>query len=395
LVSRLDEQQRRWFVAWVSALRGRGGIRELAQITGMDEKTIWRGRSEMATELQGRPTDRVRLPGGGRPRLEKKTPQLLPLLKEFLEAHAGGDPMSTRRWVRLSLRQLRRALRRAGHRVSPPTIARWLRALHYALRANVKSEEPGSRHRDREAQFEHIAQTQAQFLRAACPVISVDTKKKELVGNFKNPGRLWCQAPERVNGHDFLSEGVGRAVPYGIYDLERNRGFVCVGQSADTPEFAVDAIAQWWASEGQAAYPHADRLLILADGGGSNGARPRRWKQQLQRQLADRLRLTVSVCHYPTGCSKYNPIERRLFSAITRNWAGIPLRSFQTVLQCLRGTTTETGLKVKAFLMKRTYAKGQKVTDAEMRVLNLVRDAVCPNWNYTIHPRSASTCGAT
>jgi hypothetical protein len=300
--------------------------------------------------------------------------------------------MSTRKWVRLSLRQLRRALSRAGHRVSPPTIARWLKSLHYALRANLKSEEPGSGHPDREAQFEHIAQTQAQFLGAGWPVISVDTKKKELVGNFKNPGRLWCQAPERVNGHDFLSEGLGRAVPYGIYDLKRHRGFVCVGQSADTPEFAVDAIAQWWQREGQAAYPHAERLLILADGGGSNGARPRRWKEQLQRQLADRLGLTVSVCHYPTGCSKYNPIERRLFSAITRNWAGIPLRSFQTVLQCLRGTTTETGLKVKAFLMKRTYPKGQQVSDAEMRALNLVRDTICPNWNYTIHPRSAGTC---
>lgn len=299
--------------------------------------------------------------------------------------------MSEKKWVRLSLGQLSRELSDAGHQASPPTIARLLDDLDYSLMANVKSQEPGSDHPDRNVQFEHIAQKKTQFMQAGWPVISVDTKKKELIGNFKNAGRGWCQQPEQVNGHDFLSQGLGRAVPYGIYDLRHNRGYVYVGRSADTPEFAVDAIVQWWETEGKAAYPQADRLLILADAGGSNGARPRLWKQQLQQQVADRLGLTVTICHYPTGCSKYNPIEHRLFSFISINWAGKPLRTFETMLNCIRETTTTTGLKVKAFLMNRTYAKGQRITDAEMNTLNATRDAVCPNWNYTLQPRSANT----
>jgi hypothetical protein len=316
----------------------------------------------------------------------KKTPQITDHLKALLEETTAGDPMSERKWVRWSLGQLSRQLQAADQGASPPTIGRLLDDLGYALRANVKSKEPGSDHPDRDRQFRHIAEKKRHFLQAGWLVISVDTKKKELVGNFKNAGRLWCQQPEHVNGHDFLSQGLGRAVPYGINDLGHNRGYVYVGQSADTPEFAVDAIAQWWDTEGKVAYPEADRLLILADAGGSNGTRPRLWKQQLQVRLADRLGLTVTVCHYPTGCSKYNPIEHKLFSFISINWAGKPLRSFQTVLNFIRDTTT-TGLKVKAFLTDRTYAKGLRVTDAEMRALNLIRDATCPDWNYTLEPR--------
>lgn len=310
----------------------------------------------------------------------------------MLEGETAGDPMSERKWVRLSLEQLSEKLQAVGQSASPPTIARVLGDIGYALRANVKSKEPGSNHPDRDRQFQHIAQKKADFMQAGLPVISVDTKKKELIGNFKNAGRVWCQQPEQVNGHDFLSQGIGRAVPYGIYDLSHNRGYVYVGQSADTPEFAVDAIVQWWQSEGTLGYPQAERLLILADAGGSNGARPRRWKQQLQEQLADYLGLTVTVCHYPTGCSKYNPIEHKLFSFISINWAGKPLRTFESVLNCIRETSTATGLRVKAFLCDRTYAKGQRVSDQEMRALNLLRDATCPNWNYSLQPRSPSPC---
>ena len=322
----------------------------------------------------------------------KKNPEITRHLTTLLEEKTAGDPMSEKKWVRLSLGQLSQQLQAADQSASPPTIARLLDDLDYALRANVKSKEPGSEHPDRDRQFQHIAEEKRHFLEAGLPVISVDTKKKELIGNFKNPGRVWCQQPEQVNGHDFLSQGLGRAVPYGIYDLKLNQGYVYVGQSADTPEFAVDAIVQWWESDGKGGYPDAERILILADAGGSNGARPRRWKQQLQEQLADRLGLTVTVCHYPTGCSKYNPIEHKLFSFISINWAGKPLRTFETVVNYIRETTTTTGLKVKAVLTNRTYAKGQRVTDAEMNSLNLTRDATCPDWNYTLQPHHVDAC---
>lgn len=299
--------------------------------------------------------------------------------------------MTERKWVRLSLNQLSQALAELGHTLSVTTVSRLLDQSDYALRANVKSQEPGSDHPQRNTQFEYVAQKKAEFQAAGLPIISVDTKKKELIGNFKNAGRTWCKEAEQVNGHDFPSQSEGRAVPYGIYDLTRNCASVCVGRSADTPEFAVDAIAQWWENDGKAAYPKADRLLILADSGGSNGARPRLWKKQLQRQLADRLGLTLTVCHYPTGCSKYNPIEHRLFSYISINWAGKPLRTFDTVLNYIRDTTTKTGLKVKAFLNEKIYEKGLKVTDAEMKALNLERSDICPQWNYTIRPLGVSS----
>ncbi len=226
-------------------------------------------------------------------------------------------------------------------------------------------------------------------MEAGLPVISIDTKKKELVGNFGNGGRNWCQEADPVNVHDFRQDALGRAVPYGIYDLNHNRGYVYVGSSADTPQFAVDALVSWWWMEGQKEFPDAGKILILADGGGSNGYRPRRWKQQLQEQLADGLGLEVMVCHYPTGASKWNPVEHRLFGPISINWAGKPLRTFETMLSYIRGTTTETGLKVKAFLLEGEYQKGVKVSDREMETLNLERADACPQWNYTIKPRMA------
>jgi hypothetical protein len=239
-------------------------------------------------------------------------------------------------------------------------------------------------------QFAYLNRQKQAFLAAGWPVISVDTKKKELIGNFKNYGQVWCQEATAVNDHDFEQNALGKAVPYGIYDLQHNRGYVYVGKSADTPQFAVEMIVRWWTTEGQDLYPNANQLLILADAGGSNGCRPRLWKQKLQELLADSLGLEVTVCHYPTGSSKWNPIEHRLFGPISINWAGKPLRTFEFMLACIRGTVTATGLQVKAFLVEDVYEKGIRVTKAFMETLSIEMHAVCPRWNYTIKPRLAS-----
>lgn len=295
--------------------------------------------------------------------------------------------MSDQKWVRVSLRQLSRELGEAGHPASPPTVRRLLDARKYRLHANTKQLESSAAHPDRDRQFTYIGEQRQEFGAAGLPLLSVDTKKKELIGQFKNAGRVWGLEAEAVNVHDFRSDAVGRAVPYGLYDLTRNRGTVYVGQSADTPRFAVDLLARWWVEEGRAAYPEAGELLILADSGGSNSARSRVWKQQLQEQLCDRHGLAVTVCHYPTGCSKWNPIEHRLFGPISQNWAGHPLATWETMLGYLRGTTTETGLTVRAALHDGTYQTGESVSDAEMATLNLTHHAVCPTWNYTLRPR--------
>jgi hypothetical protein len=297
--------------------------------------------------------------------------------------------MSNKKWVRRSLRQLSRELGEQGYPASRMTVRRLLGKQDYALKASRK-ECTGPPHRDRDRQFRYIGRVKKCFLAAGCPVISVDTKKKELIGNFKNAGRIWCQQPEKVNVHDFRQAALGRAVPYGIYDLVHNLGYVYVGTSADTAAFAVDAIAMWWEDEGRPSFPNENRLLILCDAGGSNGYRLRLWKYQLQEQLADRLGLEVIVCHYPTGASKWNPIEHRLFSYISLNWAGKPLRTFETMLEYIRSTRTEAGLEVTAALVDREYETGLKVSNKEMATLNLVPRRVCPQWNYTIKPRGAS-----
>jgi hypothetical protein len=311
-------------------------------------------------------------------------------LQELVEGETAGDPMSGQKWVRSSLRELSRRLGGAGHPVSPPTVGRLLGKLDYALHVNAKKIEASSRHAGRGEQFGYIAAQREAFAAGGLPVISVDTKKKELIGNFKNAGRAWSREAEAVSVHDFPQQALGRAVPYGIYDLSRNQGTIYVGSSGDTARFAVDAIARWWEGEGRAAFPGTGHLLILADGGGSNGWQSRLWKRQLQTQLSDGLGLSVTVCHYPTGCSKWNPIEHRLFSHISMNWAGKPLRTWDTMLAYIRGTKTATGLKVRAFLQEGEYETGQSVTDFEMKALNLERHAVCPNWNYTLRPRSAA-----
>ena len=317
------------------------------------------------------------------------------MLEELVEPVTAGDPMSEQKWVRVSLRQLSRELGETGHPASPPTVRRLLDARGYRLHANTKQLESSAAHPDRDQQFAYITARRQAFSSAGLPQISVDTKKKELIGPFKNAGRVWSQEPEAVNVHDFRTDALGRAVPYGIYDLTQNRGTVYVGQSADTPHFAVDLLARWWVDEGQAAFPAASELLILADSGGSNSARSRVWKQQLQEQLCDQHGLAVTVCHYPTGCSKWNPIEHRLFGPISSNWAGHPLATWETMLGYLQGTTTETGLTVRAALHDRAYQTGESVSDAEMATLNLTRHHVCPTWNYTLRPRSSPVPDST
>ena len=306
----------------------------------------------------------------------------------MLEEETAGDPMSEQKWQRSSLRHLMDELSRLGYWVSHTTIGRLLKQMDYSLKANAKRLS-GSNHPDRDQQFRYITSQKQAYLNLGLPTISVDVKKKELIGNFKNPGQEWCLEARAVNDHDFETSALGKAVPYGIYDLAHNRGYVYVGKSADTPQFAVEMIVRWWMGVGKKLFPTADKILILADAGGSNGCRPRLWKLQLQEQLADLLGLEVTVCHYPTGTSKWNPIEHRLFGPISTNWAGKPLRTFEFMLACIRGTKTDTGLQVEAFLVEQVYEKGIKVTKDVMETLQIIWHDTCPRWNYTIKPRLA------
>jgi hypothetical protein len=311
------------------------------------------------------------------------------VLEELVAPETAGDPMTAQKWVRSSLRTLSVKLEAAGHVISPPTVGRLLRRLDYSLHVNAKKTEASSAHPDREQQFDYIAVQRATFSLAGLPIISADTKKKELVGDFKNAGQTWSLEPTAVNVHDYPHDALGRAVPYGVYDVTTNRGFIYLGTSGDTPAFAGDAIAAWWQTDGRAAYPPGtDQLLVLADAGGSNGCRVRAWKERLQVEICDRFGLTVTVCHYPTGCSKWNPIEHRLFSQISRNWAGVPLRTWDTLLAFIRGTTTTTGLVVQAIFEQGHYPKGQSVSDDDMDALHIDPHAILPIWNYTIRPRT-------
>jgi hypothetical protein len=307
----------------------------------------------------------------------------------MVEPHTAGDPMSNTKWLNCRLRDVQQRLVDVGHGVSCPVISRLLKAAGYCLRLNAKERE-GQSHPDRDIQFRYIRQQRVEHQQAGHPTLSIDTKKKELVGNFRNAGRIWCLEPEEVNIHDFPSEGLGRAVPYGIYDPQHNRGTVYVGQSADTPTFAVDNLLQWCQTELPEHFPGATHLFLEADGGGSNGSRSRVFKQQLQDKLADGLGLTVTVCHYPPGTSKWNPIEHRLFSEISKTWAGCPLRSFDTVLGYIAATTTQTGLTAQAHLVTTHYPTGVKVSNQVMKTLNIQTHEVCPQWNYTIRPRAVS-----
>lgn len=310
----------------------------------------------------------------------------MPDLLELVAPHTAGDPMNETKWLNCRLTDVQTELAGEEHFVSRPVISRLLQAHDYDLHLNIKTLD-GQSHPERDEQFKHIRAQREQHQVDGQPDISVDTKKKELIGDFKNAGRSWGTVAERVNIHDFPSDAIARAVPYGIYDLQHNCGTVYVGQSADTPAFAVDNIVRWCENEMPQRFLNAHALMIEADGGGSNSSRSRVWKQQLQEKVADRFGLTITVCHYPTGTSKWNPIEHRLFSEISKTWAGCPLRSFDLTLHYLRDTTTQTGLTVQACLITDEYPTGLKVSDEAMEALNLEAHDVCPQWNYTIRPR--------
>jgi hypothetical protein len=315
----------------------------------------------------------------------KKKPDIIEKIELLMENETAGDPMTDLKWTRRTTSKIARELAKTGIGVSPNTVGRILKELGYSLRVNSKKISSGSR-ADRNEQFENIAALRERFSSHGAPIISVDTKKKENVGNFKNPGAAWNRKPVAVHDHDFRSLGRGVAAPYGIYDVEANCGSVFIGTSYDTPQFAVDSIEKWWRYSGQYRYKGSKELLILADCGGSNGYRCRAWKLALQ-QLADKTGLTINVSHYPPGASKWNPIEHKLFSFISKNWAGRPLDSFKTIQNYISTTSTSTGLAVKAYIEPKDYQKGAKVSDAEMRALNITPGDALPQWNYSFAPR--------
>lgn len=382
----LDERSRRRFAAAEACAAGRGGVAVVARITGMARSTIPRGLAELRSEPGGNALRRVRRPGGGRKKLTETDATLLSDLRGLVEPTTRGDPQAPLLWTSRSLRNLADALRVMGHSVGHNVVADLLRDLNYSLQGNRKTRE-GTHTPDRDAQFHYINTQVTAALEAGEPAISVDTKKKELVGDFKNNGRELRPKgdPEPVRVHDFKIPELGRAVPYGVYDIAGNTGWVSVGIDHDTASFAVNSIRRWWQSMGQARYPEARSLLITADCGGSNGARVRLWKRELQ-ALATELGLTITVCHLPPGTSKWNKVEHRLFSFITQNWRGKPLVSYQTIVQLIAATTTRTGLNVKSEIDTAFYPAGVKVSDSEMATINITPHGFHGEWNYTIRP---------
>jgi transposase len=373
-------------VAAESKAWGAGGISAISKTTGVSRQVIRQG----LRELEGSPTHpdgRIRRPGGGRKSARQKDPTLVADLEKLVEPATRGDPESCLRWTSKSVRKLAEELVGMGHEVSYPVVAELLHETGYSLQANRKTKE-GDSHPDRNAQFEHIEARVQEYMRLRQPVISVDTKKKELLGDFKNNGQTWRpkKNPEKVRVHDFLIPELGRAAPYGIYDLAQNTGWVSVGIDHDTASFAVATIRRWWQAMGQEKYPQAKRLMITADGGGSNGSRLRLWKLELQ-MLADETGLAIAVSHFPPGTSKWNKIEHRLFSFISKNWRGQPLTSLQVIVNLIAGTTTRKGLKVHAEIDDRSYPAGIKVADKEMDLISIRRDQFHGEWNYEILPR--------
>jgi hypothetical protein len=385
LAPHLDERGRRSFAAAEARSAGYGGIAAVARATGIAPSTIGRGLEELAGAAAV-PGNRNRRVGGGRKTLTATDPSLLHDLLALVSPSERGDPMSPLRWTCKGLRRLAAELRAMGHKISHTVVAELLKGQKFSLQANSKTRE-GDSHPDRDAQFAHINARVSRALAQRQPVISVDTKKKELVGDFKNAGREWRPQgdPEEVRVHDFLIKGLGRAVPYGIYDLAANAGWVSVGIDHDTAEFAVQTIRNWWHSVGSKRYPNARHLTITADGGGSNGSRVRLWKRELQR-LANELGIDINVHHLPPGTSKWNKIEHRLFSFISMNWRATPLVSYRVIVDLISATTTETGLTVRCGLDTSPYPKGIVVTDQEMSQINMLPDDFHGEWNYTLRP---------
>jgi hypothetical protein len=384
LLKTLTESQARWYVASEAVAMGRGGIAAMHQRTGMSWPTILRGIRELRSGRTLTAADRVRRPGGGRKALEYSDPGLTAALERIMDENTAGDPMSLLRWTHKSTRQIARELTASGHPVSYKTVGRRLIDLDYSLQVNAKSLEATSPP-ERDAQFRYINRQVHQQLARGEPVLSIDTKKKEKVGLFRNSGRSYRPKgkPRAVNVYDFKHLSQGTAIPYGAYDLDRNEGFVNVGMSHDTAEFAVESLRQWWKLVGRRHYPQAKSVLLCADGGGSNSSRTRAWKYHLQR-LADDLGLSITVCHYPPGTSKWNKIEHRMFSFISMNWAGEPLASYETVVKLIGSTTTRQGLRIKARLDAKAYATNVQISDEQMQSVHLEPHKTHPQWNYTI-----------
>jgi hypothetical protein len=393
LRAELDERGRRLWAATEARELGWGGVSDVARATGLSRTTISVGLRELDVPARQRAAEatRVRRPGGGRKRLDESDPGLLAALESLVEPVTRGDPQSPLRWTCKSTRRLADELTRQRHPVSVNTVAALLHEAGYSLQANRKTRE-GASHPDRNAQFEYINARVRSFLDRGQPAISVDTKKKELVGDFKNSGRTWRPqgSPQEVRVHDFIDPQLGKAIPYGVYDVHNNQGWVSVGIDHDTAQFAVNSIRQWWRRMGQRRFPRARKLLITADGGGSNSPRTRLWKTSLQ-TLADELDLRLHVCHFPPGTSKWNQIEHRLFSFITQNWRGRPLTSRQAIVNLIAHTTTRAGLRVQAALDTNTYDTAIKVSDEELARIHLTPDAFHGDWNYRLSPRKRST----
>jgi len=386
----LNEAQRRWSAAAKAMELGRGGIRRVRELTGLSQPTIIKGIQELRSRKPLDTTGRIRQAGAGRKRVEESDPGLTRALKRIMDENTAGDPMNLLRWTNKSTRHIAEELTRQGHGTSYQTVRRRLGEMGYSLQSNVKNYE-GVSPAVRDEQFRYINALVKKFLGRGAPVLSVDTKKKEKVGNFKNPGRNWRLKgqPVKVNVYDFPHLAKGKAIPYGTYDVGRNEGFVNVGTSHDTAEFAVESIRRWWKMFGRRRYPIARVLLVCADGGGSNGSRNRGWKYHLQ-EFADQTGIELTVCHYPPGTSKWNKIEHRMFSFISLNWRGQPLVSYETVVNLIGATRTKTGLQIRAVLDPQMYLKGVKIPNDEMDRLNIHRHRVLPQWNYTITPKN--TC---
>jgi hypothetical protein len=385
----LNEIQARLFVADKALDQGRGGISRLSELTGMSRTTITKAVAELTSrrKLQTVEKGRIRAAGAGRKKVEEADEQLKGELTRIVEETTAGDPMSALRWTNQSTQSIAEELTRWGHSVSDKTVARCLLEMGYSLQLNRKTKE-GPQHPNRDAQFRYINRQEAIFRASGDPVISVDTKKKELVGAFQNKGRTWRPQgqPYAVNVHDFPSQAEGKAIPYGTYDVVQNRAVVNVGTSHDTSEFAVESIRRWWRMDGRRRYRAASRLLICADAGGSNSSRVRTWKLNLQ-NLADEIGIPITVCHYPPGTSKWNRVEHRLFSFISLTWKGKPLWNYETVVNLIGATRTKTGLRVKAILDTNEYETGIEVSKEEMAGLRIRRHKKHPNWNYTLSPR--------
>ncbi len=389
----LDERGRRLWAANEAIAWGRGGIRAVAAALRMSQTTLSQGTRELQGAGGGGasaplPPGRQRRPGGGRKALAAQQPGLVEAIAAIVDPATRGDPMAPLKWTSKSLKHISAALQQAGFPASPTTVSKLLRdELEYSLQGLKKTQE-GAAHPDRDAQFQYLSRQCQAFQARGQPVVSVDTKKKELVGEFKNGGREWRPAgqPHPVNVHDFENKDLGKGIPYGVYDQGRNEGWVSVGVTHDTAEFAVASLRQWWTRMGRAAYPAATELLLTADAGGSNGYRTRLWKRELQR-FADDTGLTLTVCHFPPGTSKWNKVEHRMFCHITQNWRGRPLSSLEVIVNLIANTTTSKGLAIQAALDSSTYEKGIRVSDAEMSQVNLKPAEFHGEWNYSICPR--------